>query len=151
MIKSLISVLTHTQNAPVEFCRRYQRTILTFWDFFIAFEQRRDEKRKDSMQLRFWNLNICIEKVDAKCGLAEMTLVMTLLSLARFFCLFFFNVRLHSRSFPLHTDWWKSDSLVDGEPQGNWRWNIKFQRRVASSPFFSRPATRAPRIARLAG
>ena len=39
MIKSLISVLTHTQNAPVEFCRRYQRTILTFWDFFIACEQ----------------------------------------------------------------------------------------------------------------
>ena len=39
MIKSLISVRAHTQNAPVEFCRRYQRTILTFWDFFIACEQ----------------------------------------------------------------------------------------------------------------
>ena len=24
-------------------------------------------KRKESSQLRFWNLNICIEKVDAKC------------------------------------------------------------------------------------
>ena len=23
---------------------------------------------------------------------------------------------LHSRSFPFHTDWRKSDSLVDGEP-----------------------------------
>ena len=39
MIKSLISVLTRTQNAPVEFCRRYQRTTLTFWDIFIACEQ----------------------------------------------------------------------------------------------------------------
>ena len=33
------------------------------------------------------------------------------------------NVCLHSRSFPLRTDWWKSDHSVDGEPQGNWRWN----------------------------
>ena len=29
----------------------------------------------------------------------------------------FFNVCSHLRSFPLHTDWRKSDSLVDGEPQ----------------------------------
>ena len=35
----------------------------------------------------------------------------------------FFKVRLHSRSFLLRADWWKSDSLVDEEPQGNWRWN----------------------------
>jgi len=28
---------------------------------------RRGGKRKDSLQLRLWNLNICIEKVDAKC------------------------------------------------------------------------------------
>ena len=38
-----------------------------------------------------WNLNICIEKVDAKCWLAEMTLVMTSLPLALVFqCLFIF-------------------------------------------------------------
>ena len=37
----------------------------------------RGGKRKESLQLRLWNLNICIEKVDAKCSLAEMTLVMT--------------------------------------------------------------------------
>ena len=29
------------------------------------------------------------------------------------------NVCLHSRSFLLHVDWTKSDSLVDGEPHGN--------------------------------
>ena len=31
----------------------------------------------------------------------------------------FFNVCLHSRSFPLRSDWRKSDSSVDGVPQGN--------------------------------
>ena len=48
-------------------------------------------KRKESLQLRLWNLNICIEKVDAKCWLAETTLVMMSLPLARVFqCLFTF-------------------------------------------------------------
>ena len=28
---------------------------------------RRGGKRKESSQLRLWKLNICIEKVDAKC------------------------------------------------------------------------------------
>ena len=28
---------------------------------------RRGGKRKESLQLRLWNLNICNEKVDAKC------------------------------------------------------------------------------------
>ena len=31
----------------------------------------------------------------------------------------FFNVCVHSRSFLLRTDWRKSDSSVEGEPQGN--------------------------------
>ena len=35
----------------------------------------------------------------------------------------FVNVCLHSRSFSLPADWRKSDSSVDGEPQGNWRRN----------------------------
>ena len=30
-----------------------------------------------------------------------------------------FNVCVHSGSFPLRADWRKSDSSVDGEPQGN--------------------------------
>ena len=41
----------------------------------------------------------------------------------------------------------KSDSSVDGEPQGNWRWNSNSRDAVASSPSFSRPAARAPRRA----
>ena len=35
----------------------------------------------------------------------------------------FFNVCLHSRSFLPLADWRKSDSSVEGEQQGNWRWN----------------------------
>ena len=47
----------------------------------------------------------------------------------------------------IHADWRKSDSSVDGEPQGNWRWNSNPRDVVASSPSFSRPAARAPRRA----
>ena len=32
---------------------------------FTIMRFRQDGKRKESMQLRLWNLNICIEKVDA--------------------------------------------------------------------------------------
>ena len=100
-------------------------------------------KKKESLKLRLWNLNICIEKVEAKCGLGEMTLVMTSLPLASMF----FNVCLHSRLFPLHSDWRKSDSSVDGEPQGNHRRNSNSRDVVASSPSFSRPIARTPRRA----
>ena len=46
-------------------------------------------KRKESLQLHLWNLNVYIEKVDVKCWVAEMTLVTTSLPLAHVFqCLF---------------------------------------------------------------
>ena len=57
----------------------------------------RGGKRKESLQLRLWNLNICIEKVDAKCWLAEMTLVKTSLPLARLFQLFNYYSRVRFR------------------------------------------------------
>ena len=68
---------------------------------------------------------------------------MTSLPLARVFqgCLHF------SRSYSLRADRWKSDSSVDGEPQGNWRQNSNSREAVASSPSFYRPAARAPRRA----
>ena len=68
-----------------------------------------------------------------------MTLEMTSLPWERVF-----NVCLHSHLFPLRVDWRKSDSSVDGEPQGNWRRNSNSRDVVASSPFLSRPAVRAP-------
>ena len=47
---------------------------------------RQGGNKKESLQRRLWNLNVCIEKVYAKCyWLAEMTLVMASLPLA---CLF---------------------------------------------------------------
>ena len=42
-----------------------------------------------------------------------------IITLGTCFSMFF----LRSRSFLLHVDWQKSDSSVEGEPQGNWRWN----------------------------
>ena len=85
--------------------------------------------------LRLWNLNIC---VDAKCSLAETTLGTTSLPLAR---VFQFLITI-SRSFPLRTDWRKSDSSVDGEPRGNWRWSSN-----SKLSFLFPPAARAPRRA----
>jgi len=55
----------------------------------------------------------------------------------------FFNVCLHSRSFPLRADWRKSDSSVDGEPPGHWRRNSYPRGVVASCPSFSLPAASA--------
>ena len=46
-------------------------------------------------------------------------------------------VCLHSHSLTLHADWQKSDSLVDEELQGSWRWNSNSKDIVASSPSFS--------------
>ena len=43
-----------------------------------------------------------------------------------------FNVCVHSGSFPLRADWRKSDSSVDGEPQGNCRQNSNSRDVVAS-------------------
>ena len=58
-----------------------------------------------------------------------------------------FSMFVYIRSFPLRADWRESDSSVDGEPQGNWRWNLNSRDVVASSPSVSRLAARAPRRA----
>ena len=50
---------------------------------------------------------------------------------ARFQCLFTFGVRF--------ADWRKLDSSVDGEPQGNWRWNSNHRDVVRSSSFLAQP------------
>ena len=47
---------------------------------------------------------------------------------------------LHSHSFPLLTDWRNSDSSVDREPQGNWKWNSNSRHVVASYPKLPFPA-----------
>ena len=105
---------------------------------------RRRGKRKESLQVRLWNLNICIKKVDAKCWLAEMTLVVTSSTLARAFqCPFTFALVSASRW--LAEIWQLCRRGATGEfPQGNWRWNSDCRDIVASSPSFCRSTDRAP-------
>ena len=45
----------------------------------------------------------------------------------------------------LPTDWWKSDSSVDGKPQGNCRQNSNSRDVVASPPPFRAPPPEQPR------
>ena len=44
----------------------------------------------------------------------------------------------------IRADWRKSDSSVDQEQKGKWRWNSNSRDVVASSPSFSRLTARAP-------
>ena len=91
------------------------------------------------MSLNFEYLH---RKVDAKCWLAKVTLVVTSLSFAHVFqCLFTFVLVSASRWL---AEIWK---LSRQGATGNWRWNSNSRDVVASSPFFSRPASRAPRRA----
>ena len=99
--------------------------------------------REKEGELSTTSLKIEYLKVDAKCWLAEMTLVNDVITRGGCFHVFF-NVCLRSRSSPLRADWRKFGSPVDGEPLGNWRRNSYSRDVVASSPFFSRPAASAP-------
>ena len=83
---------------------------------------------------------------NAKFLLAEMTLVMTSLPWH-----VISNVCLNSRSFPLRADWRKSDSSVDGEPQGNWRWNSNSRDVVASGSYLFPPRRQSAPKSLLAG
>ena len=63
----------------------------------------------------------------------------------------FFNICLHSRSFPLLAVWRKSDSSVDGKPQGNWWREFKFQRRSCKLSFLFPPCHQSATEGLLAG
>ena len=106
--------------------------IFVFW---VACEPApRGGKRKDRLQLRLLNLNICIEKVDAKCWLVEMTLVMTSLPLAHAFqCLFTFA--LVSASCWLAEIWQLSWQGATGKLEAK----FKFQRRSCNLSFLFPP------------
>ena len=54
---------------------------------------------------------------------------------------------LHSRSLQRRADWQKSDSSVDGEQHGYWKWNSNYRDVFESSPSFSRHTAGAPRRA----
>ena len=95
-------------------------------------------KSKENLQLRLWNLNICIEQVDAKEMLIDRDDISDdIIALGTCFSMFVY----------IRADWQKSDSSVDREPQGNWRWNSNSRDVLTSSPSFSHPATRVPQSA----
>ena len=97
---------------------------------------RRGGKRKESLQLRLWNLNICIEKCEDDTRNDVITL-----GACRF------NVCLHSRSFPRSASLSRRGGGGEGGTQGNWRRNSNSREVVASFPSFSHPYARAPRRA----
>ena len=70
-------------------------------------------KRKESLQLRLWNLNICIKKIDPKCRLAGMTLVMLSIPLVHAFTCFSLFVYIR-------TDF--SFALIKGNLTAQSRW-----------------------------
>ena len=97
-------------------------------------------KRNENLQLRLWNLNICIEKIDVKCWLVEMTLVMTSVPSFTWFSMFVY----------IHTCF--RFALIGGNltAQSTWchrgilRQNSSSRDMVASSLSFSCPAPREP-------
>ena len=99
--------------------------------------------RKERLQLHLWNFNICVEKVNAKCWLAEITLVMCL-QLARASTCFLMFVYIRTQIIsPLH---WLAE-IWQLSRRGNWRPNSNSREIVASSPSFSRPTAWVPRRA----
>ena len=102
---------------------------------------RREGKRKESLQLRLWNLNSCIKKVDAKCWLAEMTLVMTSLPLTRVFQCLFTSALVPAcwlvEIWQLSRRWATRELEVE----------FKFQRHSRTLSLLSRAVARAPRRA----
>ena len=54
------------------------------------------KKRKESLQLHLWNLNICIKKIDPKSWLAGMTLVMLSIPLVHACTCFSLFVYIHA-------------------------------------------------------
>ena len=89
-----------------------------------------------------WNLNICIEKVHAKCWWAEMILAMTSLPLARIFqC--FFTFALVSASRWVAEIWQLSRRGVTGKVEVEFKFKLR-----ALIPFPALPPDRPGELAR---
>ena len=102
-------------------------------------------EKEGEFATHLWNLNICMEKVNAKCWLAEMTLVMTSLPLVRAFTRFsmFVWFLLVSASRWLAEIWQLSRRGATGELEVE----FKFQRRSCKLSFLFPPRRQsAPEI-----
>ena len=131
-------------GAPL-FCKQcYEYTVSEIWNTELYYNHfypslranspAAGRKRKENLQLRLWNLNICIEKVDGKCWLAQSSLVMTSLPLVRVFqCSFTFV--LVSASSSLAEIWQLSWRGATREMEVE----FKFQRRRCKRSFLFPP------------
>ena len=124
-----------------DFVVRTQEEEILGFIMYVRFQRLHEQalrggKRKKSLQLRHWNLNISIEKNRFEMLIGGYDISNDVIT-------------LFSRSFLLRADWRRSDSSVDGEPQGYWRWYSNS--RVASSPSFFRPTARIAAESLLAG
>ena len=125
--KSLVKTLFE----PSKKQRRYtaESNVSLAYEKLSGAPWRRGGKRKESLQLRLWNLNICIEKCEDDTRNDVITL-----GACRF------NVCLHSRSFP------RSASLSRrGGGTGELEAEFKFQRSSCKLSFlFLTPAPERP-------
>ena len=94
--------------------------------------------------LRLSNLNVCIEKSRCEMLIGGDVISNDVITLGTCFAMFAY-IRACS---PLCADLRKSNCSVDGEPQGNWRWNSSPRDVVANSPFFYPPPERLGKLAR---
>ena len=62
------------------------------------------------------------------------------IALGTWFSMFVYNCA----SFLIRADWRKSDSPLNEEPRGNWRWNSNSGDVIASPPSFSSPPPERP-------
>ena len=104
------------------------------------FCSRARKGRRACKVLRLWNLNSCIEKIDAKCWLAEMTFCKyEVIALGTCFSMF---VSIHAHfHFVLIGRNLTAQSI--GSHKGIER-GIQIPETVASSPSFSHPTARTP-------
>ena len=101
--------------------------------------------RKERLQLCLWNLNICIEKVNAKCWLAEMTLLMCLPLVRASTCFsMFVYICTHFHFAPIGGN-------LTAQSMGELEAEFKFQRRSCKLSFLFPPNRQSAPESLLAG
>ena len=118
--------------------------LVTFSPRAISLEHSGGEAGKGmrACNLGLLNLNIFIKSLCETLGRDDIS--NDVITLSIYFSTF---VYICARFCFTLINWWKSDSSVNGEPQGKWRQNSNSTDVVASCPSFSHPAARSLRRA----
>ena len=56
-----------TSLSSSSYPKKYESCYVSYKNTKVSCSLRASSPGKETLQLRLWNLNICIEKVDAKC------------------------------------------------------------------------------------